>query len=105
MKWFMATLIAITALNAQAENREGELDRSIRKSISYPAFARSEKINGVVFVEFEITEHGEVEINQVNGSHKQLEDYVTGKLRKLSVKEISAVGKHFVKFNFKFVEM
>ncbi len=104
-KWLFAVALAAIALNAQASNGDGDLNRSIRKTISYPEFGRSEKLNGVVYVEYEVDKFGKIHVKQVNGSHAGLEAYVCKKLNTVTVTNVDAIGTHFAKFKFRFVSM
>jgi len=103
--WLFVAIIAVIALNVQASNDDGELNRSIRKTISYPDFGRFEKLNGVVYVEYEVNKFGKIEVKQVNGSDESLEVYVTEKLHSMTVTNVGAIGTHFAKFKFRFVSM
>jgi hypothetical protein len=75
------------------------------KKMDYPDFGRESKLEGMVLVEFTITETGAVNINAINSSDENLESYVRQKLESLQINDLRAQGTHHVKFNFKYVDL
>lgn len=81
------------------------LDKTLRKSISYPDFAKNERLFGIVRVEFDILQNGSIEVVNMNTSHPNLGEYVKAELEQIRIDDISEVGKHFIKINFRYVEI
>jgi len=103
----MFTVIAvISAEKALASSPSSDkLERTLRKEITYPEFAKSEQLFGLVMVEFEVLPNGIVKVNQINASHENLGMYVQTELEKITVENLSEIGKHYVKFKFRFVNV
>jgi hypothetical protein len=103
----MFTAIAvISAENTFASSPSSDkLERALRKEITYPEFAKSEQLFGLVLVEFEVLPTGKVQVNKINTSHENLGSYVKSELEKISVEDLNEIGKHYVKFKFRFVEV
>ena len=73
------------------------------KSISYPAFAKSEKLNGDVVVSFSINDSGKIVIDKVDGTYTELVQYVKEQFKKVKLDiNASEIGKNFYcRFKFK----
>lgn len=82
-----------------------KLERALRKEIRYPEFAKSEQLFGLVLVEFEVLPSGKVQVNKINTSHENLGAYVKSELEKIQVEDLNEIGKHYVKFKFRFVQV
>jgi len=100
---------AIAVLSAEttfaSSPSSDKLERVLRKEITYPEFAKSEQLFGLVLVEFEVLPTGKVQVNKINTSHENLGTYVKSELEKITVANLNEVGKHYVKFKFRFVEI
>jgi hypothetical protein len=94
----------IGAIASPEMPRTKTLNQELKNQISYPEFAKTEKMDGMVLVEFEVTPNGELEVTQMNFSCPQLAKYVEKKLETIRVEDLSDQGKHCVKFNFNYVE-
>jgi len=101
------TAIAVMSVgNLDASSSSSDkLDRTLRKEIRYPEFAKSEQIYGLVMVEFEVLSNGQIQVNEINASHENLGIYVQSELEKIEVNDLSEIGKHYVKFKFRFVNV
>jgi hypothetical protein len=80
------------------------LDKAIRKSVYYPAFAKKSKLQGTVMVKYEVTNDGKVKVIDMNASHSELASYVQQQLEKLSINDLKSVGLHYARFTFKYVD-
>lgn len=113
LKKMKTTIIAIISIvllsvavrgNANANSiTPGNLEKMIGKQISYPDFAKQQKLEGVVLVDFSVNPDGTISVNEANASNASLLDYVVAKLKQLNIipsKDI--VNKSYdVKFDFK----
>ena len=84
--------------------RAKTLNDELKHHISFPEFAKNEKMDGLVLVEFEVSPDGTVEVTKMNASCPHLAKYVENQLEALSIEDQNALGKHFMKFNFNYVE-
>ena len=77
-----------------------KIDNIIKKEISYPDFAKTQKLEGVVLVNFTVNTDGTITVNLTNESNVSLKNYVVSKLQSLKVKSVkSSYGKTYkVKF-------
>ena len=109
MKAIMITitsLILLTVISAgstKAGNPK-DINKILKKEISYPEFAREQKLEGVVLVSFSLNSDGTIKVIMTNESDATLKDYVISKLKKLKMLPAkSDAGKTYdVKFEFKF---
>lgn len=90
------------AQNSFGSSNPDELDKVIRKSMSYPAFAKNEKMQGLVLVKYAVQDDGTVRVLEMNASHSKLAQYVKDRLEGIVVADTSATGVHFAKFTFRF---
>jgi hypothetical protein len=81
------------------------LKKEIKKKISYPDFAKESKLHGEVRVHFVVKPDGNIEVKQINSSHEHLADHVIRQLEQIVVNDRQAIGDHYAKFSFRFVEM
>ena len=59
---------------------------------------------GMVLVDFTITKNGQIKINQINYSNKELKDIVISRLENLSIKKNNKyLGKSYI-YKFQFVK-
>ena len=80
------------------------IDKLIKKEISYPDFAKQQKLEGIVLVNFTINLNGTISVNLTNESNTSLKDYVVAKLLQLKlIPTNDSLNKTYnVKFDFKF---
>lgn len=108
----MKTLIAIISLmllalidtSANASTRKPkDIGKILQKEISYPDFAKDQKLEGTVLVSFTVNTDGSITVNLTNESNATLKDYVVSKLRSLKIIPTKEnTGKTYdVKFEFK----
>lgn len=111
MKTIIISLISLMIISAtgnfaNAANTDNptKIEKLLRKIISYPDFAKKEKIEGVVLVNFTVNADGTLSINLTNESNETLKEYVIGKLSQIKLKPgNNEEGKTYnVKFDFKF---
>ena len=99
-------IISATGSFATAANIDNptKVEKLLKKTISFPEFARKEKIEGVVLVNFTVNADGTLNVNMTNESSSALKDYVISKLSMIKLKPgNSEEGKTYnVKFEFKF---
>jgi len=101
-----AAIAVMSAEKAMASSPSSDkLERKLRKEITYPEFAKSEQLFGLVMVEFEVLPSGDVRVNQINTSHENLGNYVISELEKIRIQDLNEIGKHYVKFKFRFVQV
>ncbi len=102
----LTVLIILLNFSAhEGSNPGSEMQKVIRKEISYPKFAMKNQLRGVVMVQFEVSEKGYVEVKEMNASHNDLGDYVQDQLEKLRLDPRKSSGMHFVKFTFRYEEL
>lgn len=97
-------VISAETVNASSPSSD-KLDKALRKQITYPQFAKSDQLVGMVLVEFEVLANGSIQVNEINASHNNLGTYVRNELEKLRIENLNEIGKHYVKFKFRFVEI
>lgn len=83
----------------------GDIKKLIQKQVSYPDFAKEQKLEGVVLVDFTLNADGTIKVNTTNQSDINLKDYVVTKLKQIKLKpDTSAAKSYSVKFDFKYVK-
>jgi outer membrane biosynthesis protein TonB len=99
-------LITATGSFAKAANTDNptKIEKLLKRTIAFPEFAKQEKIEGVVLVNFTINADGTLNVNMTNESSNELKDYVLSKLNMIKLKpDNTEEGKTYnVKFEFKF---
>lgn len=96
----------LIGFGAMAKSGSNEpLNKAIRKTVTYPSFAKAERIHGVVLVEYEVKNNGQVKVLRINASHKDLGEHVKQVLENLTITDIQSTGVHFAKFNFRYVDV
>ncbi len=80
------------------------LHKAIRKSVYYPGFAKKSKLQGTVMVKYEVTNEGFVKVLDMNASHSDLANYVREQLEKLNTNDLKAIGIHYARFTFRYVD-
>jgi len=102
----LTVLTILLSFSAHAGSNPGsEMQKVIRKEISYPKFAMKNHLRGVVMVQFEVSDKGYVQVKEMNASHNELGDYVQDQLEKLRLDPRESSGMHFVKFTFRYEEL
>lgn len=112
MKVTFAPLIIVLLLSLGLSNVKGEnpmsksVTKIIKKEITYPEFAKEQKLEGVVLVSFSFNEDGTININTTNESNVLLKNYVVEKLQRISIGAIPTDLKepYQVKFEFKYIQ-
>lgn len=83
----------------------GDIDKVLKKQIVYPAFAREQKLEGVVLVDFTVNADGTIKVNITNQSDDRLKEYVVSKLEQIKLKpELSVEETYCVKFIFEYIK-
>jgi len=96
-------LIGLSAMAGSGSNEP--LNKAIRKTVTYPSFAKEQRIHGVVLVEYEVKNDGQVVVRRINTSHEDLGEHVKQVLEKMTITDIKSTGIHFAKFNFRYVDV
>ena len=98
----MITIAGSGKVNAKSIN-PGNVEKLVSKEISYPDFAKQQKLEGVVLVDFSVNPDGTISVNGANASNASLLDYVVAKLKQLNIiPSKDNINKTFdVKFDFK----
>lgn len=101
-------IISATGSFAKAANTDNptKIEKLLKKTITFPEFAKKEKLEGVVLVSFTVNSDGTLSINLTNESSESLKKYVVEKLGQIKLKPGNAEeGKTYnVKFEFKYEE-
>lgn len=110
MKATMVTTISLmlfliatsTKVNAGNTNLPENIDEILKKEISYPDFAKQQKLEGIVLVNFSVNSDGTISVNLTNESNASLRDYVVEKLKKMEIlPSKNNINKTYnVKFDF-----
>jgi TonB family protein len=111
MKTTIITIISLMLLTVAGSNKvnansinPGSINKLLQKEISYPDFAKQQKLEGIVLVNFSVNTDGTISVNLTNASDASLKDYVVSKLKQLKILPTKDnVDKTYnVKFDFKF---
>jgi len=103
----LISLVLLTVANSDTANagnpKTTSIDKLLNKEISYPDFAKQQKLEGFVLVNFTVNSDGTICVNLTNESDANLKDYIVGKLMKLKIiPSKENTGKTYdVKFEFK----
>jgi len=97
-------VIIIASFVKAGNPKSSSIDKIIKKEISYPEFAKKQRLEGVVLVNFSVNKDGSIKVNLTNESDTNLKDYVVSKLKLIKVKnpEENNTLSYDVKFEFKF---
>jgi hypothetical protein len=98
--FFMAPSLACLKGQTTSANQSSQIQQYINKTISYPDFAKRSGIEGFVLVKYQINQSGNLKIDAINGSNKQLMNYVQNQLCKLNV-PLGEAQNQYAKFVFK----
>lgn len=104
----LISLLIITAASssswAATTDNPTKIERLLKKTISFPEFAKQEKMEGMVLVSFTVNSDGTLKVNLTNESDTSLKDYVLKKLSQIKLKPGNTEeGKTYnVKFEFKY---
>lgn len=97
-----ALLLSISTFSI-AGYGENHFKKKIENHIMYPHLNNEQKVNAKVHVEFTVSPKGEIIIDKINSTNKEINDYVITKLHEFKVeKGNEVIGKSF-KYNFSFV--
>lgn len=99
---FLALFFGIYAFAGSLPGEE--MQKVIRKGISYPQFAKESQLQGLVIVKFEVNEQGYVRVDEMNASHSELAQYVQSQLESMRLDPRKTSGTHFAKFTFRYEE-
>ena len=111
MKTLIISLISLMILcatgsvaKATDSDNPTKIEKLLKKIITYPDFAKKEKIEGVVLVNFTVNSDGTLNINLTNESSEAFKKYVVDKLSLIKLKPgTTEEGKTYnVKFEFKY---
>ncbi|MGD0710063.1 MAG: energy transducer TonB [Bacteroidales bacterium] len=111
MKTTIIAIISIVLLSIAVSGKAnansitpGNLEKLIGKQISYPDFAKQQKLEGVVLVDFSVNPDGTITVNQTNASNASLKDYVVAKLKQLNIiPSKDNINKTYdIRFDFKY---
>lgn len=71
--------------------------------ITYPDFAKEQKLSGFVFLSFSYDNQGDFKVNEMNTNSLELSDYVISELENLKICPWgkSAQNEYIIRFNFK----
>jgi hypothetical protein len=101
----MGTVLMANPGNPNANSYSRQiLNEEIEELIQFPEFAKEQKMDGLVLVEFEINEYGKIEVTQMNASCPKLASYVENQLETLWIADPYVKGTHHFKFNFNYLE-
>lgn len=102
VKIILAILFISVCAYSNAGRGENKFKNRIEKHILYPESLRNQKINAKVFVVFSINTKGEIVIDEINSTNKEIHQYVIEKLKEFKVEKGSEViGKSYT-YNFSF---
>jgi len=99
----LLTVFITGKVNAKSTNPK-DIDKILKKEISYPDFAKQQKLEGIVLINFSVNSDGTISVNLTNGSNASLKDYVVEKLEHLKIipSKNNCDKNYNVKFNFTF---
>jgi len=92
--------IAIVFSSMASHIKPDGIKEIIQKEMSYPEFAKAEKIEGIVMVSFTVNE-GLLNIETANASNDDLKEYVINKLKSLVFTKKEEEQRVNMKFVFK----
>jgi hypothetical protein len=97
---YMAQLFAKPVHRTSESVKSTQIQPYIHKAIAYPEFAKSNGLEGFVLIQYQITQTGDITIDAMNGSNRQLMHYVENQLSTLNV-PLRTMNKQYAKFVFK----
>ncbi len=100
MIFFMAQSFSAPINNASALNKSSQIEKYFKKVVEYPEFAKSEKLDGFVLVQYQITPDGNIKIEAINGSNGLLISYIQTKLSSMNV-PLGETKEMYARFIFK----
>jgi hypothetical protein len=98
--YFMTQSFAGPTGKDTTTKESAQIQHFINKAITYPDFAKSSKLEGFVLVQYQINQSGNIKVDAINGSNKQLMSYVQSQLSKLNV-PLGEIKNLYAKFIFK----
>jgi outer membrane biosynthesis protein TonB len=112
MKTIIISLISLMIISATGSfansntniDSPSKIEKLLKKTITFPEFAKKEKMEGVVLVSFTINNDGTLKVNLTNESSETLKKYVIEKLKSIKLLPGNREeGKTYnVKFEFKY---
>ncbi|HOY33174.1 MAG TPA: hypothetical protein PKW80_14945 [Bacteroidales bacterium] len=104
---FVILIFAVSISFAAAGPRKtaGDLKTIISKSVTYPEYAKENKLSGFVVLSFTVDENGKISIQELNTNSVYFQLYVEKKLSELTIENPGAyAGKtHYYRFDFELV--
>lgn len=91
-----------TEPTAPSANEKNAAISELKKSITFPEFAKKTAFRGIVAAEYVVTETGQVTVVALNASSEDLADYVKNKLESAVIDNCDAAGIYRSKFSFKY---
>lgn len=85
MIFFMAQSFASPTDKTTTTNNATQIQLYINKAIAYPEFAKNSGLQGFVLVQYNVNASGNIKIEAINGSNKQLMSYVQKQLSSINV--------------------
>ncbi|PLX25027.1 MAG: hypothetical protein C0599_01505 [Salinivirgaceae bacterium] len=83
------------------KTRLHQITKLVDQQIDFPEAAREKGITGTVKAQLQVTETGEISVEEINGP-STLTDYVKKQLTKVKVDNIGLIGETFIaKFDFR----
>jgi outer membrane biosynthesis protein TonB len=110
MKTIIIILISLMTISTMGNTTEvatidsqKKIEKLLQKTIDFPDFAKKEKVEGIVLVNFTVNSDGTLNVNLTNESNEELKKYVVNKLNqiKLNPENITEGQSFNVKFEFK----
>ncbi|HPD65021.1 MAG TPA: hypothetical protein P5050_02675 [Bacteroidia bacterium] len=107
---FLVMLVSVSNTEAKDKknksneaNTEMKFKQTIIQKIKYPTFASEQKLEGDVFVSFEVNKDGRINVLQSNSTNLQLETYVIEKLNELNYpfEDVTEAKIYNMKFSFR----
>ena len=98
---FSTSVTEASTLNKGKKTKLHQITKLLDQKIDFPAQAREESITGIVKAQLQVTESGEISVDEING-HPQLTNYVKNQLSKVKVSNLGLIGETFIaKFDFR----
>lgn len=96
-------LWAVLPITAHGGNPEAHaVEKAIRREVHYPDFARIQKLNGVVMVQYEIGWTGRISVLAMDATHPELADYVRRKMEAVRLSQEVEPGVRHARFTFRY---
>lgn len=98
---FSTSFAEASNLEKGKKTRLHQITKLVDQQIDFPEAAREQGITGTVKAQLQVTETGEINVEEINGP-STLTDYVKKQLTKVKVDNIGLIGESFIaKFDFR----